>query len=1010
MIRLKKTASGQKRTERASRDRPSRRTRLGFEPLESRYLLASMAWTGGDGLLWHNPANWVEVGTAPPVHRVPGAGDDVTIGAGAQIYADSDVTIRSGAVQSGGSLQFAGNLTVSDGLANAGTIKFGSRHDQILTVSHGTFLNTGNLTYHGGDYNGAIFAKLENLGTISESLGYLRINTAGEGIIDPQPVDPAFTFVNAGVIDLSNGAHCYTGGILNPHDLGAIHGNGYLAIQTVDWILDADWILPTTSVVLGLNASAVAGAGTLTVPKTQIIALAAGSVIDVNLVNHGTLIGLTASTINGQLELPDDSTLTLGFDALPFPSQFPVNEHFDPPVSLALTVTKGFTNYGTISLFDTSLGSTLNVTNGTLANAQGGIISSSRGYDSGGTGNILNADLDNRGTLAVGGSDLTIARGFTNHGTIDMSLASPHWTDLSVTNGTLVNAAGATITCQGTGIQSGASLTAQVDNQGTINVSASQLAVNPDWAPTHNRSWTFTNTGVIHTDNDGVFTLGGQFNPIQGTIDGTGGLGFEGADVQLDSDWYPALPVVVAISPSTISGSGKLVNASGHHLAIASSTINAALENHGNLWVAGWYEVGEPVPTAPVPSTINGPLTMAHGSSLLVGWDERSLIGSPLLSKVAADHLPTGGELTIASGFTNAGEIVLSALGADSMLHVTSGALVNVGTIRTSGASSSTRDNFLNGRVDNQGTISVSESDLAINYQSAGAFFPLTNEANGTIEVATDQTLTVGGTALVNQGAIQLQGNAVVDLAVASVKIAGQGSLQGEPEGTLHVRGSLLGNTQNIASHSPPGTVWLDGAGTEAEPQLLEVMQVDQGDIDAGYAASLAFGSLRLGANTYVKLVDQARNSPSTGAEAAYADTLNVPAGATLDRNRLRLYVRQSSGDGGQLNVPSPWHNYANSRDVNGNGIVTPLDALIVINYINANAGSFALPRTPTSPPRYYDVSAGPAGDGDAEVTALDVLIVVDFLNSDLAGEAEDETVVPESFQDGKACFALIVL
>lgn len=1008
LIRRLQVVFERKRGKRNVASNRTRRICLGVEPLESRDLFASMLWIGqGNETSWSNPANWLEVGTTPAVHRVPGSDDDVSIGSGATVQANADVTIRSGIVEAGGSLRFLGNLTVSDGLTNAGTMEFGERYDQIMTVNGGTFLNSGTIVYQGGDYEGFIVGKLDNRGTIRATRGYLKINTTGNMSDDPQPVDPAFTFTNEGTVELSNAAHCYVGGIPTPDDFGTIQGTGFLAIQTVAWDLDDDWTLPTTPVVLVFQKSSVSGIGTLTIPPNDIVGLGAGSAINVDLVNHGTLIGFTASTINGQLELPADSTLAVGFDALPFPSQYPVNEHLDPPMTVELTVAQGFTNFGKIELFDASLGSSLHVTNGTLVNAPGGLITSSTGYESLGHGNMLDALLDNQGTIAVGGSDLTITNGFTNHGTIDMK---PHWKDLTVTNGTVVNAPGATITCQGTGIESGASITAQVDNRGSINVSASQLAVNPNWAPAYNRAWTFTNTGAIHVDNDGAFTLGGQFNPNLGTIEGNGGLGFEGADVRLDSDWSPVIPIIVGISQSTISGPGKLINANGHFLAMATSTISAALENHGKLWVSGWYEVGKGVlPTAPVPSMINGLLTMATGSSLLVGWDEQFLIDSPLLSKVAADHLPTGGDLTIASGFSNGGEIVLSARGTDSVLHVSSGALVNTGTIRTSGGSSSTR-NFLNGRVDNQGTVSVTEADLTINHQPGGALFLLTNETNGTIDVAAEQTLTVGGTALVNQGTIQLHGDAVVDFAVATVTIVGQGTLQGEPEGTLHVRGSLLGNTQNIASHSPPGTVWLDGAGTAAEPQLLEVMQVDQGDIDAGYAASLAFGSLKLGANTYVKLVDQARNSPSTGAEAAYADTLNVPAGATLDRNRLRLYVRQSSGDGAQLNVPSPWHNYANSRDVNGDGIVTPLDALIVINYINANAGSFALPGSPTSPPRYFDVSAGPVGDGDAEVTALDVLIVVNFLNTDSAGEAEDEPVVPESFQDGKACFARIIL
>jgi len=80
------------------------------------------------------------------------------------------------------------------------------------------------------------------------------------------------------------------------------------------------------------------------------------------------------------------------------------------------------------------------------------------------------------------------------------------------------------------------------------------------------------------------------------------------------------------------------------------------------------------------------------------------------------------------------------------------------------------------------------------------------------------------------------------------------------------------------------------------------------------------------------------------------------------------------------------------AADVNKSGQVTPIDALIVINYINSNVdpglGYAPLPPDPTPPATpefYYDVN------GDGRVSAQDVLIIVNILNSAAQSGAEGE-------------------
>jgi hypothetical protein len=77
------------------------------------------------------------------------------------------------------------------------------------------------------------------------------------------------------------------------------------------------------------------------------------------------------------------------------------------------------------------------------------------------------------------------------------------------------------------------------------------------------------------------------------------------------------------------------------------------------------------------------------------------------------------------------------------------------------------------------------------------------------------------------------------------------------------------------------------------------------------------------------------------------------------------------------------WQNPRHPCDVNGDGQITPLDALILINNINAYGGSRWLPVPPTaaeSPPPFLD----PSGDG--KITPLDVLIVINYINAHGSG------------------------
>jgi Ca2+-binding RTX toxin-like protein len=73
------------------------------------------------------------------------------------------------------------------------------------------------------------------------------------------------------------------------------------------------------------------------------------------------------------------------------------------------------------------------------------------------------------------------------------------------------------------------------------------------------------------------------------------------------------------------------------------------------------------------------------------------------------------------------------------------------------------------------------------------------------------------------------------------------------------------------------------------------------------------------------------------------------------------------------------WHNQRIPLDVNDNASIEPLDALIIINYLNEN-GPKRLPARVDRPEFYYDT------DDDGHVAPLDVLLIINKLNTPFGG------------------------
>ena len=80
----------------------------------------------------------------------------------------------------------------------------------------------------------------------------------------------------------------------------------------------------------------------------------------------------------------------------------------------------------------------------------------------------------------------------------------------------------------------------------------------------------------------------------------------------------------------------------------------------------------------------------------------------------------------------------------------------------------------------------------------------------------------------------------------------------------------------------------------------------------------------------------------------------------------------------------NPWQNALKPFDVNNDGSISPLDVLIIVNFLNANGvRTLSAPTDNNRPPPYLD----PSGDG--VVAPIDVLLIVNFLNASPLREGE---------------------
>jgi len=196
----------------------------------------------------------------------------------------------------------------------------------------------------------------------------------------------------------------------------------------------------------------------------------------------------------------------------------------------------------------------------------------------------------------------------------------------------------------------------------------------------------------------------------------------------------------------------------------------------------------------------------------------------------------------------------------------------------------------------------------------------------------------------------------------------------------------------NIQSGSKIETIFFEGSGQEIDLTPIEndlYPQLQNISIDGSGP-----NSITLKAPDIVNLV---KSDNDINLIAGRDDKIKFSGDWHLTGGTVvgdKFYRNLQSGDAVvHLDRPDSWHNPIHDTDVSGDGQIFPLDALLVINELNAN--KFSDPKThqlvdPTTLPhfdnRFLDT------DGDGRVFPIDALLVINELNRrGGGGEGESE-------------------
>ncbi|MEZ6134077.1 MAG: dockerin type I domain-containing protein [Pirellulaceae bacterium] len=202
-----------------------------------------------------------------------------------------------------------------------------------------------------------------------------------------------------------------------------------------------------------------------------------------------------------------------------------------------------------------------------------------------------------------------------------------------------------------------------------------------------------------------------------------------------------------------------------------------------------------------------------------------------------------------------------------------------------------------------------------------------------------------------------------------------------------------------------PGETWRYESKSVAkaglhEHQIAVAGKSSNGELSAGGSKAAYFGTFSLEVKENVTGVEVIR---IPGVQGTVLDDPRFEIVDDLLRTRLDEHLTASIDNGMRLRLLNestqevlhivylavqadsvPWHNQNDPTDVNEDGLLTPVDVLLVVNYINTH-GARSLAKYPVGTAPQIDCN------GDGFLSPLDALLVVNALNESARAEGENQ-------------------
>lgn len=368
--------------------------------------------------------------------------------------------------------------------------------------------------------------------------------------------------------------------------------------------------------------------------------------------------------------------------------------------------------------------------------------------------------------------------------------------------------------------------------------------------------------------------------------------------------------------------------------------------------------------------------------------DEDTPLSLPAPGVLAGDHDPDGQAISLhsydavsawgASVVVNAdGSFTYNPTGSDALQALSDGDVITDSftyTIVDSDANPRSATATISIEVTGVNDPPVAVDDSALVKRNTATVIPVLEN-----DFDIDGTLVASSVRIVSQPA---HGTVTV-LANGTVRYQSTGSFSGLDVFTYTVRDNsgAISNEATVSLQVNAAPVAVDDQATTTR-DLSKTINVLANDFDVD-------GSLA--PNTVTVVSQPKRGSVSVAASGAIVYTPNI---GFTGNDSFTYTVADNLGLVSNEAVVSisitlsafPWQNPRNPLDVNNDGFVSPIDALLVISDINRN-GARPLPNPPVppfTPPPYLDVS------GDNTISPIDALIVVSFLNNP-SGSGEGE-------------------